>query len=77
MMGLDMMGGFGAMGFMAVIWIGVLGLIIWAVVTAVRRPDESGNQNQPTDSALEILKKRYVRGEVNKEEFEAKKKDLA
>ncbi len=77
MMGPGMMGGFGTMGFMAVIWIGVLGLIIWAVVTAVRRPGESGSLNQPADSALEILKRRYARGEINKEEFEAKKKDLA
>jgi len=29
-----------------------------------------------TDSALEILRQRYARGEINKEEFEAKKKDL-
>ena len=28
------------------------------------------------DSALEILRQRYARGEINKEEFEAKKKDL-
>ncbi len=77
MMGPGMMGGFGMMGFMAIIWIGILGLIIWAVVTAVRRPGEPGNPNQPTDTALEILKRRYARGEINKEEFEDKKKDLA
>jgi putative membrane protein len=29
-----------------------------------------------TDSALEILRQRYARGEINKEEFEARKKDL-
>jgi putative membrane protein len=30
-----------------------------------------------TDSALEILRQRYARGEINKEEFEVKKKDLS
>ena len=31
----------------------------------------------PTDSAKEILDKRYVRGESNREEYQEKKADLA
>jgi uncharacterized membrane protein len=33
-------------------------------------------QRAEADSALEILRQRYARGEINKDEFEAKKKDL-
>jgi uncharacterized membrane protein len=35
----------------------------------------SGGQER-SDSALEIAKKRYARGEINRQEFEALKKDL-
>ncbi len=77
MMGPGMMGGFGTMIFMPILWIVVVGLIIWAVVAAVRRPGESNSPARPADSALEILKRRYARGEIDKEEYEEKKKDLA
>jgi putative membrane protein len=75
-MGYGMMGGFGFL-FVIIFWI----LIVVLIVLLIRRLLSSG----PTrisgplqeDSALEILKKRYARGEINKEEFEAKKKDLS
>lgn len=78
MMGPGMMGGFGWMGLMPVLWIALLGLIIWAIFAWARSLGESGGSgSRHPDSALEVLKKRYARGEVNKEEYEEKKKDLA
>jgi len=77
MMGPGMMGGFGTMFFMPILWIVVIGLIVWAVVAAVRRPGESDSSTRQADSALEVLKRRYARGEIDKEEYEEKKRDLA
>ncbi|MFQ5798668.1 MAG: SHOCT domain-containing protein [Bacteroidota bacterium] len=54
--------------FWAVIIAGVVFFIKWA---AGEKKFESRE-----DSPLEILKRRYARGEINKEEFELKKKEL-
>jgi putative membrane protein len=62
--------------FMLVFWV----LIVVLIILLIRRLLSSGStpiaSPPQEDSALEILKKRYARGEINKEEFEAKKKDL-
>ena len=77
MMGPGMMGGFGWMWLMPVFWILFLGLIIWAVVALVRGQSESrSSDSSKADSALEVLKKRYARGDINKKEYDEKKKDL-
>ena len=78
MMGSGMMGG-GMWLFSSLIGITILGLLIWGAVLVVRGIASSGGgePGRGADSALEILKKRYARGEINKEEFEEKKKDLS
>lgn len=67
-------GGIG-MFLMAVFWIliliGTLFVLKWIFVDQGR---QSGSQ--AGESALDVLKKRYAKGEINKEEFEEKKKDL-
>jgi putative membrane protein len=76
MMGPGMMG-FGWEWFMPIFWILFLGLLIWGVVALVRGTSRSsGADSGSPDSALEILKRRYARGEINREEFDEKKKDL-
>ncbi len=64
------------MGLMIILWVVILGLIIWAVVAFAGKPAKFGSARAPENSALEILKMRYARGEIDKEEFESKKKDL-
>ena len=77
MMGPGMMGGFGWGWFMPIFMILFWGLVIWGVVALVRGLSGSRNTDSPkADSALEVLKRRYAGGEINKEEYEEKKKDL-
>jgi len=78
MMGPGMMGGFGWGWFMPIAMILFWGLVIWGIVVLIRgvaMPGNSGSSRE-LDSALEVLKRRYARGEISKEEFEEKKKDL-
>ncbi|MBI4180847.1 MAG: SHOCT domain-containing protein [Chloroflexi bacterium] len=78
MMGSGMMGNFGWGWFMPIFMILFWGLVIWGIVALVRGLSQSGgaDSSNRADSALEILKKRYARGEINKEEYEVRKKDL-
>jgi putative membrane protein len=42
----------------------------------IRKLANSDHKSYKKDEAIEILKKRYANGEINKEEFEQIKKDL-
>jgi putative membrane protein len=78
MMGPAMMGGFGLGWFMPVLAIVFWGLVIWGIVTLIRFATSSAGSTAAirSTSAIEILKERYARGEISKEEFEERKKDL-
>jgi len=64
MMGLGML-------FMALFWVA---LIVGGVLVVKWLMGQGGAGRG--DSALEILKNRYARGEIDRQEFEEKKRDL-
>ena len=70
-----MMGGGFGMGWWWIIGIVVLIAIIWPVSQRFNR-NNSATPREPGKSALDILKERYARGEINKQEFEERKRDI-
>ncbi len=62
-----MFGGF----FMLLFW----GLVIWFIIDAIRKLS-SGNKSSQTDNAVELLRKRYSRGEIDTEEYRQRLQEL-
>ncbi len=76
-MGGGAMGGGAGMGFvMIVFWVAVIAALVLMVSGAltVRRPPE--NHSLHESDALNILKQRYARGEIDKEQFDAMRRDI-
>ena len=72
-MNYGMIGGWGFLGFF--FWIILIAGIVLLVIWLTRKLPEK--QRSSTDeSALEILKKRYARGEISRDDFEKMKKDI-
>jgi putative membrane protein len=67
-------GMWGWWGFGSLIHLLFIALIIFIVI---RLFTGRGLYNYHQESSLEILKKRYAKGEISKEEFEKIKKDIA
>ena len=53
-------------------------LIIWAIIALARGDAWSGSprHSDQVESAMELLKRRYACGEINREEFEERKGNL-
>jgi putative membrane protein len=61
-------------GYMWIFWIAVLVGLIFLIKWIVQQSKQE--DHRPKEDALEILKKRYARGEIGRDGFEQKKKDL-
>jgi len=71
MMGAMASGGFGWL-FMFLFWVLVIVVVVY-VIKIVMSGTKGGGK---TETVLDILKKRYAHGEIDKKEFEEKKKEL-
>ena len=72
--------GFGLLGI--ILQFAWWALIIWLFISVIRHFTASNNHSsdklsKTTDTALEILRQRYAKGEITKKEFESMKKDIA
>lgn len=65
--------GFGGI-YMWIIWIVLILLVVWAASALFGRRGDGGNRREKT--ALDILQERYAKGEIGREEYEQKRKDL-
>ena len=82
--GPGMMGGYyGGFGYAP--WWGIVMLLFWALVIGgvvlligrlVRQGSQTSQGGGREDSSLEILRQRYARGEITKEQFDQMRHDL-
>ncbi|MBI4715245.1 MAG: SHOCT domain-containing protein [Nitrospirae bacterium] len=69
-------GGMGLwMVFGLFLWILLIAGIVLFVVWLVQKT-AGGGERRAEETALEILKKRYAKGEISKAEYEEKKRDI-
>lgn len=74
MSGFGMAGGFGWI-FMVLWWVlivvGIVALVKWMGTS-----NDTGGSGRGGSKALEILKERYARGEIDDQDFQKRKRDL-
>lgn len=69
--------GYGMYGYGGIMWLIVIALAIVAIYIFVRLAGKGrAVGGVTTETPLEILKKRYARGEISREQFEEMKKDI-
>ena len=75
----DMMGWGGGWGWG---WFGIVHMVLWwfliilGIVVLAKWLFGGGGRSTERDRALTILRERYARGEIDKQEFDARKRDL-
>jgi putative membrane protein len=72
MWGWDAGGGWLMMGIGMLIWVALIALVVWLVIRAVgQRPGTGGSE-----SAEDLLRRRYASGEIDAEEYQSRLETL-
>jgi putative membrane protein len=64
------------MGYMGIWWLWLLVIAIVVILFYSVNNFRTGMSDIQNETPLDLLKKRYAKGEINKQVFEEKKKDL-
>ncbi len=64
---------FGGSLIMLLVWLVPIALLIWLAGAWIKRPGPGSTEK----TALDILNERYARGEIGRDEFEQKKRDIS
>jgi len=68
------------MGFGGIFGLLLIVVIVWAVMQFTNKSNQSDGANGKIaigkENALDIIKRRYARGEIDRQEFERMRKDL-
>jgi putative membrane protein len=74
-------GGWAWMAFIPLLWIALIGLVVWAVVHLTRRPSGRGDDTDrgwmPREAPEEILDRRFASGEIDADAYYEARKHLA
>ncbi|WP_426798427.1 SHOCT domain-containing protein [Streptomyces sp. YGL11-2] len=75
-------GGWAWMAFMPLVWIVLIGLVVWAVIHLVHGHSSGGTgvgtrEAQRRESPQEILDRRFASGEIDADAYSEAKKRLA
>ncbi len=70
--GMGLFGGFGML-VGVLFWVALLSLVVWAVVEYGKTHTR---QTMAEESTLEVLKRRYAKGEISQAEYLQARKDL-
>jgi len=61
---------FGGIGTF-ILWFGLIAFTVWGVISLTR-----SNRDNTKSNAMDIVKERYAKGEINKDEYDKYKKSL-